>query len=100
MEPSEETLARERERLLALTILGSRPAPPPEVPAPAIVVAEASLLNTLWDEVGILGALLGHRPSYSKPNLGSSEMTRLEMRRHLETVGTTTQYQAFIVTFT
>ena len=68
VEPSEETLARESDRLLALTILGSRPLPPPppvlppaEPVAPAIVVAETSLLNTLWDEVGILGALLGHR---------------------------------------
>ena len=60
MEPSEETLARDKERLLALTIRGSRPLPAPPV-APAIVVAETSLLNTLWDEVGILGALLGHR---------------------------------------
>ena len=60
MEPSEETLARDKERLLALTIRGSLPLPAPPV-APAIVVAETSLLNTLWDEVGILGALLGHR---------------------------------------
>ena len=58
MEPSEETLARDNDLLLALTILG-----PVEEVAPdameAIVVAEASLLSTLWEEVGILGALLG-----------------------------------------
>lgn len=46
MDPSEETLARDKDLLLALTILGPAEEVAPE-PMEAIVVAEASLLNTL-----------------------------------------------------
>ena len=58
MDPSDETLARDNDLLFALTILGPVEEEAAPDPTEAIVVAEANLLNTLWEDVGILGALL------------------------------------------
>ena len=54
MDPSEDTLARDSDLLLALTILG-----PAAGPAPAVLIelAEASLLRTRCEEVGIVCGL-------------------------------------------
>jgi len=55
VEPSEDTLANDRERLLAFTILG-----PEETEAPEdMAVEEARRLKTLWEELGMMevGAL-------------------------------------------
>jgi hypothetical protein len=50
VDPSDDTLARDKERLLAFTILGPEDTEAPE----DIAVEEARRLRTLWEELGMV----------------------------------------------
>lgn len=80
MEPSEDTLASESERLLAFTILGPEDTEAPE----DMAVEEARRLKTLWEELGMMDPGASHL--FYNSLLDLKQRIKVEKTRDVETL--------------